>query len=46
MSDKKPAPSSDAERTGENADRDREELKKNAEKGMKDASGKKPKGDV
>lgn len=46
MSDKKPDPSSDAARTGENADKDREELKKNAEKGMENAVGKKPKGEV
>lgn len=46
MTDKKPDPSSDAARTGENADKDREELKRNAEKGIEDATGKKPKGEI
>ncbi len=46
MSNKKPDPSSDAARTGEDADKDREELKKKAEKGIEDATGKKPKGEI
>ncbi len=46
MSDRKPDPSSDAARTGEDADKDREELKKKAEKGIEDATGKKPKGEI
>lgn len=39
ISDKKPAPSSDAARTGEDADKDREEPLKKAEKGVGDATG-------
>lgn len=46
MIDKKPDPSSDAARTGEDADKDREELKKKATKDIQDATGKKPKGEI
>ncbi|MGP4694110.1 hypothetical protein [Agrobacterium cavarae] len=46
MIDRKPDSSSDAARTGEDADRDREELKKDAEKGIEDATGKKPRGEI
>ncbi|MGV1869733.1 hypothetical protein [Agrobacterium rosae] len=46
MPDKKPDPSSDAARTSEDADKNREELKKNAEKGMEAATSKKTKGDA
>ncbi len=46
MINKKPDQSSDAARTSEDADKDREELKKKAEKGIEDATGKKPKGEI
>ncbi|MEB2848364.1 hypothetical protein AAIH70_24890 [Neorhizobium sp. BT27B] len=40
MTDKKPDPTSDAARTDPKvADREREELRKKAEQGLKDASG-------
>ena len=37
MTDKKPSPESDDARSGEDADRNREELSKAAEKGLKNA---------
>jgi hypothetical protein len=47
MADKKPDAGSDASRTDpKTADQDREELKKNAEKGLKDAAGNLPKDQV
>ncbi|MGE7368670.1 hypothetical protein ACQKKX_06300 [Neorhizobium sp. NPDC001467] len=42
-----PSPEGDAARSdGEKADRDREELKKKAEQGLKDADGKLPKDEI
>jgi hypothetical protein len=46
MTEKKPDKTSDDARTGKDADKNREELVKTAEKGMKDATGDLPKGDV
>lgn len=47
MTDKKPDPGSDAARTDPRvADRDREELRKRAEKGLEDADGNLPKDQV
>lgn len=46
MSDKKPDTSSDAARTGEDADKDHKEIKKNADNGIEDATGKKPKVEI
>lgn len=46
MTEKKPAPESDEARTGDDADRNREELSKAAEKGSRNARPDKPKGDA
>ena len=45
MSDDKKT-GSDADRTSENADNDREDLLKKAEKGLEDAKGEKPEGEI
>jgi hypothetical protein len=45
MTEKKPAESDDA-RTGKDADKNREELVKKAEKGLEDAHGNKPKDQI
>lgn len=37
---------SDEDRTGKDADKSRDDLVKTAEKGIEDAKGKKPKGDI
>lgn len=46
MTDKKPSPESDDARSGDDADKNREQLSKAAEKGLKDARGNSPKGDA
>ena len=46
MTDPKPEDASDAARTGRDADKNRDELMKKAEKGLEDARGKKPKDEV
>jgi hypothetical protein len=46
MTDKKPDAESDAARNGADADKNREELVKRAEKGIEDAKGKKPKDQI
>ncbi|TWF58213.1 hypothetical protein [Neorhizobium alkalisoli] len=46
MTDKKPDAESDAARSGADADKNREELVKRAEKGIEDAKGKKPKDQI
>jgi len=46
MTDKKPVPESDEARTGENADKNREELAKAAEKGLRNTRENDPKGDA
>jgi hypothetical protein len=45
MTEKKPDKTSDDARTGKDADKNREELVKKAEKGLEDAHGNKPKPD-
>jgi hypothetical protein len=44
MTDKQPDPTSDAARTGNEADKGRDELKKKAEEGLKNATRQLPKG--
>jgi hypothetical protein len=46
MTEKAPDPSSDAARTGKDADKNREILKKEADKGIEKATGKMPEGDA
>jgi hypothetical protein len=46
MTEKKPDNTSDDARTSKDADKNRGELVKKAEKGMKDATGDLPKGDI
>jgi hypothetical protein len=45
MTDKKPADGDEA-RTGKDADKNREELVKKAEKGLEDAKGNKPEDEI
>lgn len=42
MTDKKPDPTSDADRTGKDADKNRADLAEGAKKGVEKATGKKP----
>ena len=46
MTEKKPNPESDDARSGDDADKNREELSKAAEKGLKEARRNNPKGDA
>lgn len=46
MTEKKPNPESDDARSGVDADKNREELSKAAEKGLKEARKNNPKGDA
>ncbi len=46
MTDKKPDTDSDAARTGKDADKNRDDLVKTAEKGLEDAKGKKPAAEI